>query len=550
MSFRLIAGIATLMVAVDAGVFATGAGTLPVQNGRPVVATVNQDAISLDELVAQLPAPIDRTRLQQGLGTSEEIDLLDRLVTIKLLFHEAVAMGIADLPEIRKQVDVTSREILREVLLQRLTKDIKPDPAAVEKRFRELSIEWKTTSLLFQDEAAAKRAKAELDRGAAFIDVAAKAIAANTAKSDTDEAYHAKSDYLPQIAAAVAPLKTGQTSPVIRLQAGFVIVKVQDIRHPENAQARAAAKQAVLDQQRLSALKAHDKALRAQYAVVRAAVMKSVDYEAAKPGIDGLLKDKRVLVDLKGGTPITVADLTDYLRMQFFHGDDKVRQGKQMNAKKADALDAMVGRRLLNLEAARLGIDKSTEYRDRVNGYTESLVFDTFVQKVIVPTSKMRQEEVKQYYDAHKKDYSNPPMIKARSLAFTRRPAAESAVRKLREGTDFRWLATNAEGQVGADAADVLRFDGKPLIIDTLPPAVGKVLAGGKAGEVRLYEAADGRVYVFAIDQILQPEARPFDDVREEIARKLYNDKLKKNVTDYAGKLRAQAKVVTYLRKV
>lgn len=550
MSFRLIAGIATLMVAVDAGVFATGAGTLPVQNGRPVVATVNQDAISLDELVAQLPAPIDRTRLQQGLGTSEEIDLLDRLVTIKLLFHEAVAMGIADLPEIRKQVDVTSREILREVLLQRLTKDIKPDPAAVEKRFRELSIEWKTTSLLFQDEAAAKRAKAELDRGAAFIDVAAKAIAANTAKSDTDEAYHAKSDYLPQIAAAVAPLKTGQTSPVIRLQAGFVIVKVQDIRHPENAQARAAAKQAVLDQQRLSALKAHDKALRAQYAVVRAAVMKSVDYEAAKPGIDGLLKDKRVLVDLKGGTPITVADLTDYLRMQFFHGDDKVRQGKQMNAKKADALDAMVGRRLLNLEAARLGIDKSTEYRDRVNGYTESLVFDTFVQKVIVPTSKMRQEEVKQYYDAHKKDYSNPPMIKARSLAFTRRPAAESAVRKLREGTDFRWLATNAEGQVGADAADVLRFDGKPLIIDTLPPVVGKVLAGGKAGEVRLYEAADGRVYVFAIDQILQPEARPFDDVREEIARKLYNDKLKKNVTDYAGKLRAQAKVVTYLRKV
>ena len=550
MSFRLIAGIATLMVAVDAGVFATGAGTLPVQNGRPVVATVNQDAISLDELVAQLPAPIDRTRLQQGLGTSEEIDLLDRLVTIKLLFHEAVAMGIADLPEIRKQVDVTSREILREVLLQRLTKDIKPDPAAVEKRFRELSIEWKTSSLLFQDEAAAKRAKAELDRGAAFTDVAAKAVAAKTAKSDTDEAYHAKSDYLPQIAAAVAPLKSGQTSPVIRLQAGFVIVKVQDIRHPENAQARAAAKQAVLDQQRLSALKAHDKALRAQYAVVHAAVMKSVDYEAAKPGIDALLKDKRVLVDLKGGTPITVADLTDYLRMQFFHGDDKVRQGKQMNAKKADALDAMVGRRLLNLEAARVGIDRSTEYRDRVNGYTESLVFDTFVQKVIVPTSKMRQEEVKQYYDTHKKEYSNPPMIKARSLAFTRRPAAESAVRKLREGTDFRWLATNAEGQVGAEATDVLRLDGKPLIIDTLPPDVARALAGGRAGEVRLYEAPDGRVYVFAIDQIIQPEARPFDDVREEIARKLYNDKLKKNVTDYAGKLRAQAKVVTYLRKV
>jgi parvulin-like peptidyl-prolyl isomerase len=261
MSFRLITGIATLMVAGHAGLFATGAATLPVHNGRPVVATVNQDAISLDEFVAQLPAPVDRSRLQQGRGTSEEVDLLERLVTIKLLFHEAVAMGIADLPEVRKQVDVSSREILREVLLQRLVKDVKPDPAAVEKRFRELSKEWKTTSLLFHDEAAAKQAKAQLDRGANFTDVAAKAVATKTAKADADEAYHSKSDYLPQIIAAVAPLKTGQVSPVIRLQTGFVVVKVLDIRHPENTQARAAARQAVLDQQRLEALKAHDKAL-------------------------------------------------------------------------------------------------------------------------------------------------------------------------------------------------------------------------------------------------------------------------------------------------
>src|SRR6478672_5718704 len=115
MSFRTIAGIATLLVAVDSGVLATGNATLPVLHGRPVVATVSQDVISLDEFVGRLSHPVDRARLAQGLGTSEELELLDRLVTIKLLFHEAVAMGIADLPEIHKQVEVSSREILREV---------------------------------------------------------------------------------------------------------------------------------------------------------------------------------------------------------------------------------------------------------------------------------------------------------------------------------------------------------------------------------------------------------------------------------------------------
>ena len=79
-------------------------------------------------------------------------------------------MGLDEVPEIRKQVEVASREIMREVLIERLVKDVKPDPAAVEKLFRELVREWKTTSLLFQDEKAAQRAQKEIASGAAFDD--------------------------------------------------------------------------------------------------------------------------------------------------------------------------------------------------------------------------------------------------------------------------------------------------------------------------------------------------------------------------------------------
>jgi hypothetical protein len=266
--------------------------------------------------------------------------------------------------------------------------------------------------------------------------------------------------------------------------------------------------------------------------------------------MDALLKDKRVIAEIKGASAVTIADLTDYLRMQFFHGTDQSKQRREMNSKKDAALDAMIGRRLLNMEALRLGIDKTNEYRDRVNGYRDSLVFDSFIQKVIVPENKMKEEEVKGYYTAHLKEYSYPEMLKVQSLAFSGRPAAENAMRKLREGTDYGWLAANADGQVARGAPGVLAFDGRPVTTDSMPGGLQKVLAGSKAGDHRLYASPEGPFYVLAVQQVIASNPRPFEEVRTEIAQKLYKEKLTKSVDDYARKLRAHSKVAVYLKRV
>jgi len=551
MRFHVVLATGLLALSMHAQAVLDASGqALPVKNGRTVLATVNGDPIFLDALLSELGPSADRTRLLQGLATAKELELLDRLITVKLAVQEAATMGIDELPEIRKQVEVTSRQILREVLVERLVKDVKPDPAAVEKVFRDLVREWKTTSLLFQDETAAKRARKEIADGAAFKDAAARAVAVKAGKLDSDDAYHAKKDYLPQIAEALAGLKVGQVSPVIRLPSGFVVLSVVDIRYPANPEARAAAQQQVLRQQQVAFLKSHEQEMRRQYVAVDKAVLKSLDYEAAKPGIDAMLKDKRVVAQIKGAPPLTVGEFTDYLRLQLFHGTDQASQRRKMNAQKEEALEATLGRRLLNLEAQRLGIDKTNVYRDRVKGYEESLVFDAFVKKVILPDNKMREEEVKQYYNGHLKEYSYPGMLRTRSLAFSRRAAAEDAMRRLREGADFGWLASNAAGQVDKGARGLLTFDGRPVTTDSMPEGVRKALAGVKAGESRLYASPEGYFYVLAVQQVIAPTARPYDEVREEIAKKLYDEKVKKSLETYAGKLRAQSKVESYLKRM
>ena len=275
----------------------------------------------------------------------------------------------------------------------------------------------------------------------------------------------------------------------------------------------------------------------------------SLNYEAATPGVDALLKDKRIIAEIKGAPPVTVGDLTDYLKMQFFHGSDQVAQRKKMNEKKEDALDATLGRRLLNMEAQRLGVDKTNAYRDRVTGYKESLIFDAFVQKVIAPENKMKEPEVRQYYDGHLKEFSYPAMLKVRSLAFAQRTSGEDAMRKLREGADFGWLVANAAGQVAKGTPGLLALDGQLVTVDSMPAGLQKALVGVKAGEYRLYASPEGPVYVLAVQQVVASTAKPYDVVREDLAKKLYGEKLKKAVETYAGKLRAQSKVETYLAR-
>jgi hypothetical protein len=141
-------------------------------------------------------------------------------------------------------------------------------------------------------------------------------------------------------------------------------------------------------------------------------------------------------------------------------------------------------------------------------------------------------------------------MLRVRSLAFARRDAAEAAIRKLREGTDYAWIAANADGRLDARTPGLLSLDGQPVMTDAMPAGVKKAVAGVKAGDLRLYASPEGPVYVLSIQQVIPPGPKPYADVREDIARKLYGEKLEQSLDSYAARLRARSSVATYLKKV
>jgi hypothetical protein len=473
---------------------------------------------------------------------------------VRLIVQEAHGMGIDELPEVTDAVAAYEIHLRRDLLLQGAAKDAKADPQEVEALYKDRIKEWKIRSVLFFQEEDAKKMLEDIKAGKSFEELAAKAVADKKAKGNEQEEFIKPAYLLPQVAQAVAAMKTGSVSPILTIMAGkensgYSVVKLIDIRYVDNAEAKEKAEQQSRDDQKVKMTQQYMQTLIKKYVKVDKQLLKNLDFEAKKPGIEKLSKDKRVVAVIQGEKPVTVGILTAAIKKSFFHGMKEAATEKRINEKKYEILGNMLDKALLDREAVRQGVDKTDEYKTLMKEYRDSVIFGTFVEKVVAPDVKVSKDEIEAYYKEHIDEYSSPEMIRLNSLAFTKKEDAENAMEKLRKGTDYNWLLSNSEGQVKKDAKDLLSFEGNILTIKSLPEGIQKIVTGAKEDEVKLYSSPGGYSYVLIVKQVVPPKAETLGAVQQKIAEKLYNGKLRDSVEEYAAKLRAAGDVRIFLTK-
>jgi parvulin-like peptidyl-prolyl isomerase len=517
---------------------------LPVMKGKKVVATVDGEPITLDEFNQELASLDSEARADK----KNQSDLLRRLINTRLILQEARRTGLDELAEIKKRVEVFSRITLREELMERHIKNLKPDEKEVERLYREYVKEWKISSALFEKEDVAKEMEEAVRTGKDFEEQLRRFVAGGRTKESELGKYFKGRELAPEIRAAIEKMKIGEVGPVIRLKAGFVIFRLEDVRFPENEQGMALARAEALRRKQSDALQAYIEALKKKYVKVNQKVLDSINYDVDGPGFQKLLKDQRILAEIAGEKPITVGELTDALRQQLYHGVERALEGKRLNKRKSSTFDEMIHKRVLQKEALRLSIDKTESYQRKVREHEDSYVFGAYIKKAVAPDIKLKDAELEAYYKEHVKEFTYPEMIRINSLAFLKKEDAESAIEKLRKGTDFQWLKAHAEGQVERTAQGLLEFEGKPVLTKELPDDMQKVLSGARAGDFKLYGSSGGHFYVLAVQEVVSSKPKPFDEVRQEIAMKVFDEKLKKAVEDLADKLRALSEVKIFLK--
>ncbi len=522
---------------------------LPVVRGKKTVALVNGEPVTLAEFNAALAALHAEAAEGKRVGEENQARLLARLIDTRLVVQEARTIGFDGLPEIRNMVDVFARGTLRQELMDRQVKNIKASDKDVERRYRDGVKEWKISSVIFENEDGAKRMSEELKAEKTFDELSRQYVAAGSAKAGEEGQYLKPKEIIPEIAAVVSGMQPGSISPIISIKAGFVLVKLEALRFIDNPEAMSRAKNEALRDARMEALKTYNATLIKRYVTIHKQVLDGIDFDAKEPGFQKLLKDKRVVAEIKGEKPITVGELGEQLRQQLYHGVEQAAESRKINSRKASTLDEMLYKRVFRKEALRLGLDKTERYKAAVKEYENSVVFGAFVQRAVAPDVKLTEEQVKAYYQEHMAEFMLPEMMRISSLAFEKRADAEAGIEKLRKGTDFQWLSANAEGQVDKRREGLLVFDGKLLTTADWPEALRKVISGAKAGDLKLYAAPEGYFYALSIQQVVPSTPKPYEEAREEIAKKIFNEKLKQAMDEWTAKLRAAAEIKVYLKQ-
>lgn len=514
------------------------------------VAKVDDEVITLSDLMRVLAvAHGGMGQDASSAGKQDFKDVLDRLIDVRLVVTEAREMGIEELPEVKQAVTDFEAATGQALLKERVVADVKADPAEVKRAYREAVREWKVKSVLFGGELEAKQNAPKLKANPKGFDALAKQLVTEKkAKGSAEGGWLPRDSMLPQVRAALAKLKVGQVSAPIKVPNGLAVMQLMEVRYPDDPKAKAEAEGASRESRQLKALQAYYAELVKRYAKVDKALLKSVDYHAAKPGLEALRKDQRALAQIQGGKPITVGELTEEIMQGFFHGVDRAQKEKKINPKKEEIFDGLLARRVIPLQVAADGIRESAEFKRRVADYRTGVLFSKFVEKAVAPTVKADEAEARKYWAEHKKDYMYPTFYKLESLAFSNVKDAEAAVQKLRAGTDFKWLNANAEGQIPPPRRN-LAIEGT-LAATAMPKEIVAALAGAKKGDYRLHAGPDSQFYAIRVIDVIGATEQPFDKVKDEIAQRLQNEGITNGVKRWAGIIRKARKVDVFLTRI
>jgi peptidyl-prolyl cis-trans isomerase C len=222
--------------------------------------------------------------------------------------------------------------------------------------------------------------------------------------------------------------------------------------------------------------------------------------------------------------------------------DEKFAQGKAKFANEQDFVKAM---KELDMEEKDL-----RDYTRR------DLIITNYVEKAIVPTVKVSEEEARKFYDQNPDKFTRPEAVKASHILLgvdqkasaDEKKAAREKAEKLRKelagGADFAALAkgnsTCPSSQQGGD----LGFFGKGQMV----PAFEKAAFALKPGEISDVVETQFGYHIIKLTEKKAAEKVDFKEVRPRIEDYLKNQKVGSAVNDYLAEARKTAKIEMLLK--
>ena len=167
---------------------------------------------------------------------------------------------------------------------------------------------------------------------------------------------------------------------------------------------------------------------------------------------------------------------------------DNEQLEKMQNDLKKEILDSLITYKLIEQEALKRNYAKDSLFMNKVKKLKEKLLINEFKAKTIYPLIIPTKNELTQYYEDHIDDFKKGYEVWFKDMIFKTRKDAEKALKELKQGASFNFLA--------AQVSETWRPRQKAVWVnaDSFSPAIRKELNRLKAGEISEV-IADNRQY-------------------------------------------------------
>jgi hypothetical protein len=514
------------------------------------VAVVNEEPITFRDLTRRISAIHVGMEDEETSAKKDYAELLNRVITSQLIVQEALNIGFDELPAVETEIESVSTELLLSRLMELALADVEPDPKEVKELYGKMSREMLLATVKFKSQEDALSFEKGAGSKQAFGELVQRFTEEGRAEASEGEFMQLK-DLLPRVAQAVFDMKVGSVSRIFSGPDGFFLFHLEQERFVDDPEVEEEARQMILGPVKKEAAREYADRLEAKHCTVDEGLLRSADFENERTGflslgrkkrsdLKDLLRDDRVVATVHTDPPftITIGELATEVQDAYFHGIETAIEKRDLNGEKRLILKNILTKKAAVAEARELGLDESDEYRDTIEEYTRSVLFNTFVNKVIAPDVTIEEDEVRQYYAENIGDFSSPRMLNMQGLAFQSLDGAQAALKKIQKGADFKWVSANSPGLVAKGTDGVFDFAGAPLTVSALPEEIRKQAGKAERGDALLYSDPDGFHYAIVVEKVFPETPQAYETARAPIARILFEQKARLLIDEWSEKLK------------
>ena len=217
--------------------------------------------------------------------------------------------------------------------------------------------------------------------------------------------------------------------------------------------------------------------------------------------------------------------------------ENKQQLEEMQNDLKEEILDSLITYKLIEQEALKRNYAKDPLFMNIVKKRKDQLLINEFKAKTIYPLTIPTKNELTQYYEDHIDDFKKGYEVWFKDMIFKTRKDAEKALKELKQGASFNFLAAQVSEKW------IPRLKAVWVNADSFSPAIRKELNRLEAGKITEVIADNKQYKIIKLKGKRGGEPIEFSGVVDRLKKIVGQKNFDKMLSKYLTELRDVSKI-------